>query len=234
MLIFLDLETTGLESSDRLCSIALISEDGYIYELLNEGKKLSVEASSVHHITKEMLAGKATFKESKALKFLEAHNSCEHTLVAHNIKFDLEKLSVSGFVWLGDTIDTLRVSKHLIPECEQFALQILRYELKLYRLEEARVQKYGIKDAMVAHNALSDAVVTELLFEELLEMASLEEMKALSYKNVLLEKLNFGKHKGHYVEEVCMNDRSYVEWLLNGVTELDEDIRYSLNYYLQG
>jgi DNA polymerase-3 subunit epsilon/exodeoxyribonuclease X len=228
------METTGLESSDKICSIALVSENEYLYELLNEEKKISVEASSVHHITKEMLEGKPAFSESNALKFLKEHNSSEHTLVAHNIKFDLEKLRESGFVWLGNTVDTLRVTKHLIPECEQFSLQILRYELKLYRLEEARVQKYGIKDAMVAHNALSDALVTELLFETLLEMASLEEMNALSHKNVLLEKFNFGKHKGRYIEEVCINDRSYAEWLLNGVTELDEDIRYSLNYYLQG
>jgi DNA polymerase-3 subunit epsilon/exodeoxyribonuclease X len=232
VLIFLDTETTGLESSDRICSIALITEECFIYELINEQKKISVEASSVHHITKEMLEGKRRFKESEAFKFLQAHNSSEHTLVAHNIKFDLEKLSASGFEWLGETIDTLRVTKHLIPECELFSLQVLRYELKLYRLEAARREKYGIKDAMYAHHALSDALVTVLLFETLLEMASVDKMQALTHKNVLLEKFSFGKHKGRYIEEVCINDRSYAEWLLNGATELDEDM--SLNYYLQG
>ena len=234
MLIFLDLETTGVESRDRLCSIALVSEDEYIYELVNEEKKISVEASSVHHITKEMLVDKPKFKESRAFAFLQEHNTSAHTLVAHNINFDLEKLRASGFVWLGETIDTLRVTKHLIPECEGFSLQILRYELKLYRLEAQKVVQYGIKDAMVAHNALSDALVTELLFEVLLDMSSVDEMKTLSQKNVLLEKFSFGKHKGKYIEEVCINDRSYAEWLLSGVTELDEDMKYSLNYYLQG
>jgi DNA polymerase-3 subunit epsilon/exodeoxyribonuclease X len=232
MLIFLDLETTGLEASDKICSIALLHESEYIYELLNEGKKLSVEASSVNHITKEMLVDKPAFKESMAFAFLQEHNSVENTLVAHNIKFDLEILRLSGFEWQGGVIDTLRVTKHLIPECELFSLQILRYELRLYKQESEKVVKYGIKDALYAHHALSDALVTELLYEELSEMASVDTMQTLSQKNVLLEKFNFGKHKGKHIEEVIFNDRSYVEWLLNSATELDEDMRYSLNYYL--
>jgi len=234
MLIFLDIETTGLENEDRVCSLALLSEGTYIYELINEGKKISPQASSINHITKEMLSGKSSFKKSEAFKFLQKHNTTEHTLIAHNIKFDLDMLSRSGLLWQGGTIDTLRVTKHLIPECELFSLQVLRYELKLYKLEVDAFLKYGIKDALYAHHAQSDAIVTELLFETLLEMASVEEMQSLSQKNVLLEKFSFGKHKGRYIEEVCINDASYAQWLLSSATEIDEDMRYSLNYYLQG
>ncbi|MDF1884276.1 3'-5' exonuclease [Sulfurimonas sp. SAG-AH-194-C21] len=232
MLIFLDTETTGLETKDVICSVAFIDDDTYGYELINEGKKISAEASSVHHITNEMIKDKLAFKKSSVYKYLQEHNTDENTLVAHNINFDLGMMASAGFIWKGCIIDTLRVSKHLIQECEGFSLQLLRYELKLYRGEEKLKNQYGIKDALLANNALSDAFVTKLLFGYLEEMVSVEEMHTLSFKEVLLAKFSFGKHKGKYIEEVCINDTSYAQWLLSSDT--DEDIKYSINYYLQG
>jgi len=238
MLIFIDLETTGLEGEDKICSVAIIvvdKEDTYYrYELINEGKKIPAEASSIHHITNEMIKNKPAFIDSEIYEFLQKNNSEENTLIAHNIKFDLEKLASSGFLWVGNTIDTLRVTKHLIPECELFSLQVLRYELKLYKEEEKESQKCGIKDALIAHNALSDVLVVKLLFSYLLELSSEEKMRELSFKNVLLEKFTFGKYKGKYIEEVSMNDRGYLEWMLANVSDLDEDLKYSVHHYLEG
>ena len=234
MLIFIDLETTGLETSDKICSVAILNASSYKYELINEGKKIPAEASSIHHITNEDIKGKMAFKDSAAYEFLEENNNQENTLVAHNIAFDLEKLSTHGIHWKGSIVDTLRVTKHLIPECEFFSLQILRYELKLYRDEERIKSEYGIKDAIVAHNALSDVLVTKLLYDFLEEDSSLELMQELSFKKVLLSKFAFGKYKGKYIEEICLNDNSYVQWLLSSATDLDEDMKYSLNYYLEG
>lgn len=232
MLIFLDTETTGVGQEDLLCSIAYVDDESYQYELLNEGKKISAEASSVHHITNEMIQDASSFKESQIYKYLQMHNTDENTLVAHNINFDLEMLSRAGFIWRGGVIDTLRVTKHLVGECDGFSLQLLRYELKLYKDEVKLQEQYGIKDALVAHNALSDALVTKLLFLYLRDMASEEEMHSLSFKEVLLEKFSFGKHKGKYIEEVCINDTSYAQWLLGSDTDMD--VKYSINYYLQG
>ncbi len=232
MLLFIDTETTGLEESDKICSLALLENNHAHYELINEKKKIPSEASAIHHITKEMLEGKPTLIESETIEFLQKYNNSEHTLIAHNISFDIAMLKSSGFSWNGGVIDTLRVTKHLIPECEQFSLQFLRYELRLYKQENLLLKKYGIKDALYAHHALSDALVNELLFEYLLEMSSVEKMLELTFKNVLLEKFNFGKYKGRYIEEICLNDLSYAQWLLNSSS--DEDMIYSLNYYLQG
>ena len=234
MLIFIDLETTGLEQSDKICSVAVLNDSLYHYELINEGKKIPAEASSIHHITNEDIKEKQLFKKSTVYKFLKENNREENTLVAHNINFDLEKLSSHGLIWKGSVIDTLRVTKHLIPECEFFSLQVLRYELKLYRDEKNLKTKYGIKDAMCAHNALSDVLVTKLLYDVLLQESSLEKMQELSFEKVLISKFSFGKYKGKYIEEICLNDNSYIQWLLGSATELDEDMRYSLNYYLKG
>lgn len=229
MLIFIDLETTGLEESDKICSIALIvADNGEVtskYELINEGKKIPPKASSIHHITNEMLQDKVVFLQSDSYKFLELHNNPETTLIGHNIHFDIAKLSAAGFKNRCGVIDTLRVSKHLIKEVESYALQFLRYELKLYRREDTQ---------LIAHNALGDATVVKYLYEYLLEIASHEKMEELTFQKVLLEKFTFGKYAGRYIEEISMIDRGYLEWMLTQIVDLDDDLRYSIDYYLQG
>lgn len=228
MLIFIDLETTGLEQEDKVCSISIIyTENEELktkYEVVNEGKKITSKASSINHITNEMLVGKSSLFESEILHFLRDNNTLDTTLVGHNINHDLQKLLGIGFIFKGSIIDTRRISKHLIQECESYSLQFLRYELKLYRKEEA--------DTLCAHNALSDAKIVRLLYLYLLEIVSIDEMYTLSMKNVLIEKFEFGKYKGRYIEEICEYDRNYIEWML-GNMDLDEDLKFSISSYLQ-
>jgi DNA polymerase-3 subunit epsilon/exodeoxyribonuclease X len=227
MLIFLDVETTGLEEKDRICSIGIIGtedeENRIIYELVNEGKKILPQASSINHITNEMLKNKPKFKDSQAYEFLTKHNNENTTIVGHNVKFDLAMLEKSGFSFKGQAIDTLRVTKHLIPECEQFSLQFLRYELKLYKKEKEELQ---------AHHALSDATIVKNLYEYLLEIAPKEKLAELSFKKVLISKFEFGKYSGRYIEEISMIDRGYLEWMMSNIIDLDEDLRYSISYYI--
>ena len=223
MLIFLDTETTGLENEDVICSIAIIYDDIVMYNLVNEEKKIPPQAPSIHHITNEMIKDKPKVVDTNLYKFLNENNNEQTVIVGHNINFDMKKLKAIGFDFKGTVIDTLRVSKHLIPECESYALQFLRYELKLYQNET---------EILVSHNALSDAQVVKFLYEYLLESASTDEMCELSFKNVLMEKFSFGKYNGRYIEEISMNDRGYLEWMLS--VDLDDDLRYSINYYLQG
>ena len=236
MLIFLDVETTGLEASDKIVSIGLIAVENdnitSIYELVNEGKKIPPLASSINHITNEMIKGKLKLEDSEAYRFLQLHNSKETTIIAHNVKFDLQKLSSCGFTFQGRIIDTLRVTKHLIKECESFALQFLRYELKLYRDELKEALTCKIDSVLSAHNAISDALFAKLLYGYLLDLATPEIMCELSSKNVLMEKFDFGKYSGRYIEEVAMIDSGYLQWMLANVTELDEDLRYSIEYYM--
>ncbi len=237
MLIFLDTETTGLEKDDKICSIAIIIVDGEsvksYYELVNEGKKISPKASSINHITNEMIKDKPSLNSSEIFKLLNIYNKPTTTIIAHNINFDLQKLLACGYKFQGSLIDTLRVTKHLIPECEGFSLQLLRYELKLYRDEIQESLACGISQKIIAHNAQSDTLVVSLLYKTLLDIASKEDMYELSFKNVLLKKFEFGKYSGRYIEEICMNDRGYIEWMLNSISDLDEDLRYSLSYYLE-
>ncbi len=238
MLIFLDTQTTGLEQEDRVCSIGIISifEQTIVskYELINEGKKISSKASSINHITNELLDDKPRLQESDIYKFLREHNNSTTTIIGHNINFDMQQLSKIGFSFKGKIIDTLRVSKHLIKECESYGLQFLRYELKLYQNEEKELLNCDIKETILTHNALSNSLIIKLLYAYLFNLCTKEEMYKLSFKNVLLEKFEFGKYKGKYIEEISMMDRGYMEWLLGNMVNLDEDLQYSINYYLQG
>jgi len=228
MLIFLDTETTGLEKTDKIVSIALIAIDGdeviMKNDLINEGKKIPPKASSINHITNEMIKNKPALRDSETFKFLELNNLYDTIIVSHNVNFDLGMLNSNcNFEWQGKTIDTLRCSKHLMPECEEFSLQFLRYELKLYKYE---------KEKMIPHEAMSDVRVTKLLYESLLELAPKERLVDLTTKNVLMNKFEFGKYAGRYIEEISMIDRGYLEWMVSNIMDLDEDLRYSIEYHL--
>ncbi|WP_321778905.1 exonuclease domain-containing protein [Sulfurimonas sp.] len=227
MLIFIDVQTTGLEVKDKIISMGLVAvEDEQIttmFELVNEGKKVPSIASSINHITTEMLKNKVNLKDSETYKFLLKHNRASSIIIGHNVKFDLSMLQNAGFSFLGEVIDTLRVTKHLVPECEMFSLQFLRYELKLYKKEEKSLDAY---------NALDNAKVVKNLYEYLKEMDTKRDFTKLSFQKVLLEKFEFGKYSGRYIEEISMCDRGYLEWMLSYVVDLDEDLRYSIEYHL--
>ena len=236
MLICLDIETTGYEAEDKICSLGMLAFDenscvSSMYELVNEGKKIPAIASSLHNITNEMIAKKPSLRESEVYKFLKEHNHEANSLILHNASFVLQHFERVGLTWHGRIIDTQRVVKHHILECEVFSLEFLRYELRLYQNEEQYKNMCGIKDALVSHHALSDALVIKMLFDYLGKELSEEKMHELSFRNVLLEKFSFGKYVGRYIEEIAMSERGYLEWLLS-LEDLDDDLRYSLEYYL--
>jgi len=238
MLLFVDIETTGFEKEDKICSMGVHLFEASVYkesfyELFNEGKKIPPKASALHNITNEMIANAATFLESDLYRVLQEHNKEEHTLVVHNSSFVLGYLEATGLRWRGTIIDTQRVVKHAIPECEIFSLEFLRYELKLYQNEEKYKALCGIKSALITHNALHDALIVKILYDFLKEEHSADEMERMSFESVLLEKFPFGKYQGRYIEEIVQIDRAYLHWLLS-LEDLDSDLRYSIEYYLEG
>jgi DNA polymerase-3 subunit epsilon/exodeoxyribonuclease X len=233
-LLFVDVETTGLEPNDRICHLGLIVQDGaeslVSSSLCKSSIKICSAAMAVHHITNESIKDALSCVKTEAYKLLEEHNSSENVLIGHNVKFDLAMLEKEGFDARLAIVDTLRCSKALIPECEQFNLQYLRYELGLYKEENAAAKSVGI--TLCAHSALSDALHLKLLYEQLLHCASLEELIKISSRPLLLQKLPFGKYSGRYIEEIAENDPAYLRWMMGNIDDMDEDLAYSIERYL--
>ena len=233
--LFLDLETTGLESKDRICELALIVEDEdsdlLSQDLCKSPKKISKEAMSIHHITNEMVADSPLCKETGTYKLLQEHNVEENLLIAHNVNFDLGMLEKEGFHCKMEVVDTLRCVKALIPECDKFNLQFLRYELNLYKEENALAEEMGVE--LNAHRALSDCLHLKLLWKTLLQYATVSQLIEISARPVLLQKLPFGKYGGRYIEEICELDRGYLHWMIENIEDMDDDLRYSIRHHMK-
>lgn len=231
MTIVLDLETTGLEVKDRICAFALVMDEEIHYELIHPGKKIPPEASAIHHITNEMVENASPFPSSQSYELIKSLNTGEHTLVSHNAPFDLAMLQKEGITWQGEIIDTLKCSKALMDDLDGYGLQFLRYELRLYRQEESYFQCYRVSPA--AHNAASDALHTRMVYEYLLDLASAEKLAELSQSRLLLNRLPFGKYAKKRIETIAMKDPAYLKWMLESLMDMDEDLRYSIEYYLR-
>ena len=46
-------------------------------------------------------------------------------------------------------------------------------------------------------------------------------MQQMAYR--LIDKLNFGKHKGETIKQVCEDDPTYIEWCLNAIDSFELD-----------
>ncbi|WP_304546466.1 3'-5' exonuclease [Sulfurimonas microaerophilic] len=220
MLVFLEFKTTGYEKEDKICAMSVLSADDYFSELINDGKKIIPELSALHHIGNTALKDKPPFLESKSYQFLQELNE-DDTVVVHDYDFVFSLLDSYGVQLKSKIIDTKKVTKHTISDIQRFDLQFLRYELQLSEEKE------------VVYKPLEDVYVLKSLFQYLLQSVSEEEMLNLSFENVLLEKFSFGKYNGRYIEEIVQNDPQYLQWLLT-LDTLDADLRYTIEYYLQG
>ncbi|MDD5051679.1 MAG: exonuclease domain-containing protein [Sulfuricurvum sp.] len=231
MFIFLDTETTGLELKDKICAVGLIEGDITHYELINPGKKIPPSSSAIHHITNEMVREAPSFSQSISAEKIKELNTVENILVSHNAPFELGMLEKEGIAWQGRVIDTLKCSKSLMDDLEGYSLQFLRYELRLYRNEATLFEKYGI--SITPHNALSDSLHTQMVLEYLLDLANSEKLIEISKSYVLLTRLPFGKYGKKRIEEIALKDPGYLKWMIESLMDMDEDLRYSIEYYLR-
>ncbi len=232
MLVFFDTETTGLEIKDRICAVGMIADEIFHSELINPGKKIPPHASAIHHITNEMVKDSPSFAQSISAEQFISLNTAENILVSHNAPFELSMLEKEGITWQGSVIDTLKCSKSLMDDLEGYSLQFLRYELRLYREEEAVFKAHNLP--IIAHHPLSDALHTKMVLEYLLDLADIERLIEISKSYVLLARLPFGKYAKKRIEEIALKDPGYLKWMVESLMDMDEDLRYSIDYYLRG
>lgn len=240
--VILDTETTGAGENDRIIQLGYIVLGAKEIEVQNEfcssDVPISFGAMEVHGITPDMIEGKPSCKEMSSYKRLLELNTPDNYIIIHNAPFDLGMLEKEGFKTQMKVIDTLRVAKHLLPDEEAHRLQYFRYKMELYKEEQKEADTLGIE--VKAHDAIGDVLVLKLLLSKLREVVEaefphtnpVEKMVDLTNTPILVKTFRFGKYKGKTLEEVAASDAGYLRWMLTGMENLDDDMRYSINSVL--
>lgn len=235
-IIILDTETTGTGEVDRICQLSYLvcDEKGEILELHNDlctpPLPISFEAMAIHHITPEMIEGTPTCIETTAFKRLVELNTPENLMVIQNAEFDLGMLTKEGMPSQMKLVDTFRVLRALHPLDTPHGLQFKRYQWGLYKQEQPLIDKLGI--VINAHDALGDVIVLKHLYEKLTESHTVESMIELCSKPIILEYIPFGKHKGKRFEEVALEARNDLKYMLENF-DLDGDLRATLLHHME-
>ncbi len=242
--ILFDTETTGASAEDRVIQFGAIilnqKNELEIYdELCFSPIPIKLEAMEVHNITPDLIENKPLAIETNFYKRLEELNNSENFLIAHNINFDLEMIKKEGFVNNLQLIDTLRCAKHLFEDLPYHRLQYLRYALELYKIEEQEARKLNI--TIKAHDAIGDVLVMKLFLSRLVAscrelyptLNPMQKLVELTQTPVLIKIFKFGKYKGESIEEVARKDANYLNWMRENMKDLDEDMRFSIDYYLK-
>jgi len=240
--IILDTETTGTDEADRVIQLGYMVLGAKEVEVHNEfcstDVPINYAAMEVHGITPDMLEGKPKCTDMPAYKRLQELNTADNYMIIHNAPFDLKMLEKEGFTTQMKVIDTLRVAKHILPDEEAHRLQYFRYKMDLYKEEQKEADALGIE--VKAHDAIGDVLVLKLFLSKLRKIVQeqfpeenpVEKMVDLTNTPILVKTFRFGKHKGKSLEEVAREDAGYLRWMLGNMENLDDDMRYSINYYL--
>ncbi|HQN92771.1 MAG TPA: 3'-5' exonuclease [Prolixibacteraceae bacterium] len=240
-LIFLDLETTGINiASDRIVEIALlkINPDGNEEEKLmriNPEMPIPEQSSRIHGIYDEDVKNCPTFREvAKTLaNFMEG---CDLAGFNSN-RFDIPLLA-EEFLRAGVDIDMKK--RKFVDVQAIFHKMEKRTLIAAYKL-------YCSKELEDAHSAMADTKATyEVLkaqldcyqgaeyedsfgrkstpivndVEKLSEFSSFDRnvdfMGRIVYDENGVEIFNFGKNKGLSVEKVLKDQPGYYGWIMNG------------------
>lgn len=219
-IIFFDTETTGIKETDRIVQFAMKERgtDTSQKMLFKPPVPLTPDASSVNHITNEMVADAPPFVGSEMhAQLLAFAADPDVTLCAHNAEFDRKMLAREG-IELPHVICTMKLAHAFDKEgkLEKHNLQYLRYF-------------YDVKVDAVAHDALGDVLVMEKVFEVFAAKIPIKKMLDISSKPILLKKWpRFGKYKE---QRFALIPQDYLMWA-NANIEMSEDLAYTVKRWI--
>jgi len=201
--IYYDTETTGVRpDKDRIIEIAAFNPETQktFCEFIHPQIPIPPEASSVHHITDDMVKDSHPFS-IVGQKFIDFCGP-DAVLIAHNndsfdrlfLEQECLRHSLSLPKW--EYVDSLKWSRKYRPDLPKHALQFLR---ETYQVE-----------ANQAHRALDDVIILYKVFSLMIDDLSIDTVLELMQTPSVLQKMPFGKHQGKPLQEV---PKSYVQWL---------------------
>lgn len=226
-IVFLDLETTGVEvSSDRIVEICLIrlEPQGNRQSLnmrLNPERHIPAEASAIHGIYDADVKNCPTFRD-KAEELKKIFDGCDLAGFNSN-RFDIPLLA-EEFIRSGVSID--------LNTPRRVDVQNIYHKLERRTLVAA-YKFYCEKNLENAHSAMADTEATLEVLEAQLDRYP-EELQndidfladyssrdnfvdfagRFAYNEKGEEIVNFGKHKGRLVKDVLRVEPSYYNWMM--------------------
>jgi DNA polymerase-3 subunit epsilon len=201
--IYYDTETTGIRpDKDRIIEIAAFDpiNNRSFCEFVNPGMPIPPEATTIHHISDEMVKDSLSFKEI-GQAFIDFCGK-DAVLIAHNndafdkhfLQQECERNGLELPPW--PQIDSLKWSRKYRSDLPRHSLQFLR-------------EVYGIP-ANQAHRALDDVIVLHNVFSQMIDDLSMETVLSLLSAPVQISRMPFGKHQGTPLSQI---PKSYVKWL---------------------
>lgn len=201
--IFYDTETTGIKADrDRVIELAAYdASTGKTFErLINPGVPIPAEATAIHHITNEMVASAASFKD--VIEEFTAFCEGEVILIAHNndafdyhfLREEFGRCNTPMPAW--KFLDSLKWSRRYRSDLPRHTLQFLR-------------EIYGVPSNN-AHRALDDVIVLHKVFSMMTDDLSIAEVYELLNRPRQLHHMPFGKHQGVPLKNL---PKDYVAWL---------------------
>ena len=161
--VFFDTETTGFSpQTDRIIEIGAVKwHKGIVVAtrewLIHPGRPIPVQATDVHGITDEMVAGSPEFGDiyPEFITFIDGA-----VLVAHNAPFDIRHMCAEatrhGFAPPENAVlDSLTLAREIYPNAPAHSLQVLKEHLHLEHHN--------------SHRAKEDALLTQSLFARMLK-----------------------------------------------------------------
>jgi exodeoxyribonuclease X len=216
-----DIETTGLDpATDRIievgwCDIRDMDIGAPMSFLVNPERTIPPEASAVHHLTNDDVEMASTWDLVSAYV-----PSPQGIYAAHNAKFEqgwLTEAVTGDALW----ICTYKCALRIWPDAPSHSNQALRYYLNHYGLCRATAEK--------AHRAGPDAYVTAFHLREMLKSHTVETLLEWSKSPALLNTCKLPKHRGTPWKDV---PRDYLDWIVSGKNELDEDTKFTAQHWL--
>lgn len=219
--VCIDCETTGLDPvEDAIIEVAIMSFEGegtieQFESLIDPERSIPDTSIAIHHITQEMVHGKAKIQEVLHTIFSIAGHL---PIIGHGVSFDVALLvnaanrhGIPCTLGRNPIIDTLRMAR-------------LYGGSAINSLEQLR-QHFNIPSGE-AHRAMSDVQVNVALFRHLAKnhktLGALQ--KALS-KPVLMRVMPLGKYKGRLIQELPLD---YLLWAAR--LDFDDDLLFSLRH----
>lgn len=183
-IIAIDLETTGLSSSDdQIIEIGAVKFDSDTFEVLDvfemlvdPRRKIPSEASDINGITNKMVKGQKSISE--ALEGFKNWAGDYECLVAHNAKFEAGFLAAADPSLLNKPIfDTLKAARSRLKGRDSYKLT------SLVKVEEC------------AHRALPDAKACVTLYKMISDTYKNQKVPAGSYTRTVSAYVSAGDNE---------------------------------------